>query len=151
MMNRRERVLAALHFEKTDFTPYQIGFTGQMYEKMKAYAGEAFFGQIRNHLVQTDLGKPQITVGPELSRDEYGVVWNKSGADKDIGVIDAIRLRDPADLASFELPPVDEAFVRGKWRNSWRSRTTVSALRGSGSLSLNGHGRCAGWKTSSAI
>ena len=31
MMNRRERVLAALHFEKTDFTPYQIGFTGQMY------------------------------------------------------------------------------------------------------------------------
>ena len=114
MMNRRERVLAALHFEKTDFTPYQIGFTGQMYEKMKAYAGEEFFGRIRNHLVQTDLIKPQITVGPELSMDEYGVVWNKSGADKDIGVIDAIRLRDPADLASFELPPVDEAFVRGK-------------------------------------
>jgi len=119
-MNRRERVLAALHFETPDFTPYQIGFTGQMYEKMKAYAGEEFFGRIRNHLVQTDLGKPQITVGPELTMDEYGVVWNKSGADKDIGVIDAIRLEDPADLGSFELPPVDEAFVRGKMEELMR-------------------------------
>lgn len=114
VMTRRERVIAALNFQKTDFTPYHISFTGQMHEKMKAYAGEEFFGKIDNHLCQMNLTKPQKNVGPELDMDEYGVVWNKSGADKDIGVIDNILLEDTDDLAGFELPPVDEAFIRGQ-------------------------------------
>ena len=111
-MTNRERVIAALNFRKTDYTPYQISFTGQMYQKMAEYAGEEFFCRIDNHLCQVDLSKAQTTVGPELTMDEYGVVWNKSGADKDIGVIDSILLEDTEDLDTFEFPPVDEAFVR---------------------------------------
>ena len=111
-MTRRERVIAALRFEKSDFTPYQINFTGQMREKMRCAAGEEFFGKIDNHLYQIDLTKPQISVGPELDRDEYGVVWNKSGADKDIGVIDSILIEEPEDLDRYDLPPVDEDFIR---------------------------------------
>lgn len=113
-MTRRERVIAALRFEKPDFTPYQINFTGQMREKMRCAAREEFFGKIDNHLYQIDLTKPQISVGPELDRDEYGVVWNKSGADKDIGVIDSILIEEPEDLDSYELPPVDEDFIRSR-------------------------------------
>ncbi len=113
-MTNRERVLSAIHFEKPDFTPYQIGFTGQMRRKMADYAGEDFFKRINNHIFQTELGLPQTNVGPYLSKDEFGVVWNKSGADKDIGVIDSILLEDVEDLDSFELPPVDEAFVRSR-------------------------------------
>ncbi|MBQ2726854.1 MAG: uroporphyrinogen decarboxylase [Clostridia bacterium] len=111
-MTKRERVIAALNFRKTDYAPYQISFTGQMHQKMAEYAGEEFFGRIDNHLCQVDLSKAQTTVGPELTMDEYGVVWNKSGADKDIGVIDSILLEDTDDLDAFEFPPVDEAFVR---------------------------------------
>ena len=62
----------------------------------------------------TDLIKPQITVGPELSMDEYGVVWNKSGADKDIGVVDRYLIEDTEDLVSLRLPEVDEKFIRGE-------------------------------------
>ena len=113
-MTRRERVIDALNFKKTDFIPYQVNFTGQMREKMRAYAGDDFFGKIGNHLCQTDLTKPQKNVGPELDMDEYGVVWNKSGADKDIGVIDSILLEDTDDLDGFELPPVDEDFIRSQ-------------------------------------
>jgi len=119
-MTRRERVIAALNFEKTDFTPYQINFTGQMREKMLAFAGAKFFERIDNHLYQTDLTKPQINVGPELDRDEYGVVWNKSGADKDIGVIDSILIEEPEDLASYEFPPVDEEFIRARMEHMMR-------------------------------
>jgi len=111
-MTRRERVLSSIRFEKPDFIPYQINFTGQMREKMMNYGGSEFFDRISNHIQQVDLSKQQVSVGHELDRDEYGVVWNKSGADKDIGVIDSILLEDPCDLDSFEFPPVDEAFIR---------------------------------------
>ena len=109
-MTRRDRVKAAIRFEKPDFTPYQINFTGQMREKMRNYAGEEFFPKIDNHLCQIDLTKPQRDLGNERSVDEYGVVWNKSGADKDIGVVEKYRIEDPSDPV--ELPPVDAGFIR---------------------------------------
>lgn len=113
-VTNRERVIAALEFEKPDYTPYSLGFTEQMFEKMIAYAGSDYVYSIDNHIHQFDLIKPQVEVGPERFRDEYGVVWNKSGVDKDIGVVDSLILEDPEDLDSFELPPVDEAFIREK-------------------------------------
>ena len=41
-------------------------------------------------------------------------MWNKSGADKDIGVVEKYRIEDPSDPV--ELPPVDAAFVRGQMK-----------------------------------
>lgn len=111
-MTNRERVIMALEYEKPDFVPYSIGFTEQMLEKMLAYSGSDYVYSIDNHIHQFDLIKPQVEVSPEHFRDEYGVVWNKSGVDKDIGVVDKLILEDPEDLDSYELPPVDEAFVR---------------------------------------
>lgn len=111
-MTKRERVLGSIRFEKPDFIPYQINFTGQMREKMMNYAGSEFFDRIGNHIEQVDLSKQQVSAGHQLDRDEYGVIWNKSGADKDIGVIDSILLENPEDLDIFEFPPVDEAFIR---------------------------------------
>ena len=69
-MTRRDRVKAAIRFEKPDFTPYQINFTGQMREKMRNYAGEEFFPKIDNHLCQIDLTEPQRDLGNERSVDE---------------------------------------------------------------------------------
>jgi len=112
-MNNRERVIAALHFEKPDYTPYTVGFTSQMHDKMVAYTGQKDYGaQINNHISSAYLTKPEVEVKPEYFRDEFGVIWNKSGADKDIGVIDSIILQERADLNGFDLPAVDEAFIR---------------------------------------
>lgn len=112
-MTNRERVIAALNFQQPDYTPYSVGFTGQMLDKMIAHTGRADYeSTINNHICMVDLIKPQVEVGPELFRDEYGVVWNKSGVDKDIGVVDKYLLEDTGDLETFELPPVDEAFIR---------------------------------------
>ena len=33
-MTNKERVLAAIHFEKPEYTPHFVDFTTQMYEKM---------------------------------------------------------------------------------------------------------------------
>ena len=112
-MTNRERVIAALRFEHPDKTPYNVHFTGQMLQKMIAHTGCADYAdRLDNHIVQVDLIKPQVEVRPDFFRDEFGVVWNKSGADKDIGVIDLPLLANPKDLDRFELPEVDEAFIR---------------------------------------
>ena len=113
-MTRRERVIAALRFEKTDFIPYQINFTGQMRDKMRAFAGEGFFEKIDNHLYQIDLSKPSVDLGNQRSMDEYGVIWNKSGVDKDIGVVEEYLIGDPED--PIVLPPVDAEFIRGQMK-----------------------------------
>lgn len=114
-MTRRERVIAALMFQKTDIVPYSVSFTRQMKEKMIAHSGKTdYVSTLNNHITMVDLIKPQVEVKPEFFRDEYGVIWNKTGVDKDIGVIDGIILEETDDLDDFELPPVDEAFIRGE-------------------------------------
>lgn len=112
-MTRRERVIAAIDFKKTDYIPYSVSFTGQMLEKMKKYTGNAdYLDTLNNHIFMIDLIKPQTELKFGFFQDEYGVVWNKTGADKDIGVIDHITLKDVDDLGNFEFPPVDESFIR---------------------------------------
>lgn len=113
-MNKRERVIAALNFEKPDYTPYSVSFTGQMMDKMIAHTGNpAYEATVDNHIFMLDLIKPQEELRPDFYQDEYGVIWNKSGVDKDIGVVDKLLLEDPEDLDSYVLPPVDEGFIRG--------------------------------------
>ena len=112
-MTNRERVIAALNFEKPDFIPYNIRFTGQMLEKMINYtSNHDYLHTINNHISEANLNKPQIQIKPGFDMDEYGVIWNKTGADKDIGVVDELILKEIEDLNSFSLPPVDEAYIR---------------------------------------
>ena len=40
-MTNRERVIAALQFEKADYTPYSVDFTHQMLDKMIAYVSSS--------------------------------------------------------------------------------------------------------------
>lgn len=114
-MTNRERVLCALHFEKPDRVPYNVGFTHQMWERMNAYTGLAnYYTELDNSMRMVEPGKPHVEVRPEFFQDEYGVVWNRSGADKDIGVVDHPPLAEAENLAGFVLPPVDEALVRSQ-------------------------------------
>ena len=112
-MTRRERVTAALNFKKTDYVPYSVSFTTQMENKMIAHCGNPnYVSTLNNHILFVDLIKPQVEIRPEFFRDEYGVIWNKTGVDKDIGVIDGFVINDTDEIEGLTLPPVDEAFIR---------------------------------------
>lgn len=114
-MTRRERILAALQYRKPDSTPYHVDFTHQMLAKMNTFAQcEDYTQRIDNHICTCSLSKPEVEIQPEFFMDEFGVVWNRSGADKDIGVVDAPMLAQAEDLTGFSLPPVDEAFIRSQ-------------------------------------
>lgn len=114
-MRQRDLVLAAVRFENPFPVPYNINFTAQMLDKMIAHTGNARFPDTLNNAVTASfLIKPEVEIRPDFFRDEFGVVWNKSGADKDIGVVDAYLLEDADDPDAYAFPPVDEAYIHAR-------------------------------------
>ena len=102
-MTNRERVIAALEFDRPDRTPYTLSLTGQMLQKMIGYTGRAdYMETVGNHISDVYLIKPERTIKPDFVQDEFGVVWNRSGVDKDIGVIDHPLIGCPGDLDSYQ-------------------------------------------------
>jgi len=114
-MTNRERVLAALRFEKKAGVPHHMYFTQQAHDSVVRHTGDPGFERgLNNHIETAYLNRPQQPVRPLHDRDEFGVVWNKSGADRDIGVIENIQIQDLDDLKRYRFPAVDEPFIRGE-------------------------------------
>ncbi len=106
-MTNRERVLAALHHEQPDRTPFNIGFTQHAHQAMVAYTGNPHFADtIDNCFLWMSTGHPQgwQEVAPDIWADEFGVQWNRT-VDKDIGVVSNTRVTlDTLDTYVFPDP-----------------------------------------------
>ncbi|MFQ3548469.1 MAG: uroporphyrinogen decarboxylase family protein [Armatimonadota bacterium] len=114
-MTKRERVLSAINHKETDYVPYQIDLTYQAYERLTEYTGDPdWINKIGNHLAFTGYGKiEEMKDRCGYFQDQFGVVWNRTGADKDIGVIDDIILKDTT-LDGYEFPYIDEKEIRAQ-------------------------------------
>ncbi len=112
-MTRRERVIAAIEHRQPDICPYTIGLTGQAHERLTAYVGDpGYVDRIGNHITSAGYGRQvEDPPGSGYWRDHFGVVWNKNGADKDIGVVERYLISEP-DLTTYTLPRVDAAAIR---------------------------------------
>lgn len=129
-MTRRERVLAAIAHRDTDIVPYHIDFTQPALQKLIAYVGDpAYPDHIGNHVTGTEYSQ-WVEVRPGYWRDMFGVVWNRTGPDPDIGVLDNLLLPEPT-LAGYRIPEIDEARLRGNCRSALENsgdRATVFFL-----------------------
>jgi uroporphyrinogen decarboxylase len=105
-MNRRERVLRAIHHQETDFVPYNFhavpgvwGMVCEHYALEDSHQAMAFIG---NHIVKVgsdfnynpwaaQVGEVELTLsggpvytdldqGGELHRDEFGCIWDRRGS-----------------------------------------------------------------------
>lgn len=118
-MTRRERVLASINHIETDFVPYNITFTRQEYDKVASYLGDYnFIDKIGNHIdsVYYDGYLSEVAPGSGYWKDDFGVIWNRNGTDKDIGVIDGILLNEPS-LDGYEFPVLDESRLRSEYES----------------------------------
>ncbi len=109
-MTRKERVINAINHNQTDIVPYQIDFTEQEYEKVADYLKDPdFIEKIGNHLegVSYDCYPTEIKDNPGHFMDDYGVIWNRTGADKDIGVIENPILKEPT-IGDYKFPVFDK-------------------------------------------
>ena len=113
-MTKKERVKRTLNHKESDIIPYELSFTGQAYEKMAAYLGDRDFHLgLNSHISGYQYwGWPtEMAGGGELFRDEFGVIWDRSGADKDIGAVTTPLIPD-LEEHDYVLPPIDGARLR---------------------------------------
>ena len=107
-MTKKERIKAAVGHQETDRCPYNIELTSEAMKKFGSYARikkEEYSAFAGNHIDKLSFnGGKEIAEGYFM--DEFSVVWNRSGIDKDIGVVEQYLLKD-ADISSLLLPEVD--------------------------------------------
>jgi uroporphyrinogen decarboxylase len=83
---------------------------------MIRYTGDpSYLEKMQPHICMTQYwGWPTETVpGNERFRDAFQVVWNRSGVDKDIGMIDSFVLPEP-DMGSYVFPPVQTSRLKAE-------------------------------------
>jgi uroporphyrinogen decarboxylase len=105
MITPRERVRIALQHRQPDRVPYNFEFTVPSRRKVEAYYGTADVdGLLGNHLAVTHAYTPDSwqEVTPDLWRDQFGVIWNRS-VDPDIGVVENVQLK-ARTLAGYTFP-----------------------------------------------
>jgi len=113
-MLRKNRVKKALAHKSTDIVPYNIELTSSELKKVADYLRieeDSFAEYAGNHAekISYNIGGSYIKDG--LFQDEFGVVWDRSGHDKDIGIIEEILLKEP-NLAGFKFPVPDIEQIR---------------------------------------
>jgi uroporphyrinogen decarboxylase len=111
-MNRKDIVYAALNHEETRPIPYHIEFTGESLKKMALATGktaaevEEGIGSYL-HYIQYWGWPTELPDKPGYFRDEFGVVWNRSGPEKDIGWVEEPLITDiEADDYHFPRPDI---------------------------------------------
>ncbi len=115
-MNKKQRVINSLNHKESDIIPYEIGFTIPLRKKLAKYFGDPDFeSKIDNHIKTIGYAKAhkEIEGKPEHYIDMWGVIWNRSGPDKDIGVVENQILKG-LDATEFDYPAInfDELGVR---------------------------------------
>ena len=116
-MKHKERIIAAVNHRQTDYTPYTLGLTQQAQQRLDDFLGHnRFASQIDNPIITAyyDGWLEEIKPGSGYWRDAYGVLWNRNGADKDIGVIEGQVMPEP-DLSSYKFPELDESRLRSEY------------------------------------
>ncbi len=116
-MDRRETVIAALEHRETVRLPYHMDLTSQEYARVAEATGDPAFLEksgVYLHYHQYWGWPTEIPGQGEQFLDEFGVTWDRSGADKDIGVIRRPIIGEP-DLSLWKEPDLDEKRLRGEW------------------------------------
>jgi len=133
-MTRKERVIKALRHEQTDIIPYFTEFTQQAKENMIQYFGNENFESnwgLHLHYIQYWGWPTELPDQPEHFRDDFGAVWNRSGADKDIGAIENPIIQDLEDY-TYEFPNVDEQRLRKEFEELIETKEDKFTMAGFG-------------------
>jgi uroporphyrinogen decarboxylase len=113
-MTPKAYVIASLKHQTPGVIPYHADFTLRAHERMAAHTRDPNFADVFHqylHGTAYSGGSEEVPGRKGFFKDAYGVTWNRSGADKDIGVIEAPVLSKP-DMRPWREPALDEARLR---------------------------------------
>jgi len=133
-MNRRETVIQALKHIQTDICPFTFNFTKQAVDNLVDYTKDPdILSKFDTYIQVAEYwGCPtEITEKPNFYLDDFGIIWNRSGADKDIGIPDNLVIKD-IDNNDYVFPEVDEAYIRNLFDNLVKTKQDRFAVAGLG-------------------
>jgi uroporphyrinogen decarboxylase len=103
---RKERVINAIQHKATDLIPYNIELTKEELIKVSEslrIKPDYFPEYVGNHIEKITYNDDGVYIKPGVFRDEFGVIWNKSGLHRDIGTIETNLLKEP-NLKVYHFP-----------------------------------------------
>ncbi len=119
-MTRRERVRAALARKSTDKIPYQLEFAPSGIARMGEYLHDAEFMQkwdskhIFNCMYEGD-AQP-VPNRPGFFQDDYGVVWDRTGEDKELGIMERLLIPDIQN-STYHFAEIDKAAFSARYHS----------------------------------
>jgi uroporphyrinogen decarboxylase len=111
---KKERVLDAINHQETDKIPHTIEFTKDILEilcKELKMTPDEIFDFADNHIEKINLNAGGTWIRDGFYRDEFGVIWDRTGHDKDIGIPSEVIFKKP-DIDMYDFPQVKEALLR---------------------------------------
>ncbi|MHB1484329.1 MAG: uroporphyrinogen decarboxylase family protein [Saccharofermentanales bacterium] len=123
-LTRKERVINSLNHKESDIIPFHADFTINEETRLENYTGKKdYLADKSLHLHYTQYwGWPTEKIeGSEHFVDEFGVTWNRSGVDKDIGVIENPIIYEP-DIKLWRKPMLDEKRLRSDFEEAIRTK-----------------------------
>lgn len=133
-MNKRERIMAALNHHETDIVPFHADFTSQAHKRVSDHLNDSqFINNLDLHLnyVQYWGWPTELSTQPEHFKDEFGVIWNRSGADKDIGVVQEYVIDDIENL-TYKFPKVNAERLRKEYEELMKRKNDCFTFGGIG-------------------
>jgi len=109
----KQAVLAAIAHKRGETLPYCVELTSQKRKSLCELLGipeAGYFDYAGNMIEKADYITGE-TIKPGFYRDCFGVVWDRSGLDKDIGIVQGIQINE-SNYRSYRCPEVDEHRVR---------------------------------------
>lgn len=123
-MSRRQCVVDALCHRESNPIPYTLYLTGTAKDQLIAYTKDP---DIEHKLGSFLIGVPYNPLETELPdkpgyfKDHFGVIWNRSGPDKDIGVVINAQIED-LENHDYCFPKPDIKTMCAKLEHALRNR-----------------------------
>jgi len=133
-LTRRELVLTALEHRETKPIPFHNELTETAKENLAEYTGDPNAADKLDtclHYVQYWGWPTEMAERPGHFRDEFGVIWNRSGPDKDIGIIEDPQI-DDLENRSYVFPNADTERLRRDIEQMLATRQDKFAIMGFG-------------------
>lgn len=133
-MTQKEMVIEALEHRETKKLPYHLDFTRQALDNVIAYTNDPDIeSKLGAYLYYIQYwGWPtELDDMPGYFKDDFGVIWNRNGADKDIGVVINPQIEDLEDY-DYQFPECDEARLRKEYEQLVKDKGVRFAMAGFG-------------------
>jgi uroporphyrinogen decarboxylase len=109
---KRERVISAVSHKNTVPVPYEIELTAPLEDKLRERLGiskENVWDWFGNHIEKANYKKGEY-IRPGIYQDPFGVIWDRTGADKDIGTVRGYILKEP-EMGEYRVPEPNLDYV----------------------------------------